>query len=173
MRGFLFARGVKEMLKRRVKNKGLINPNILIIMFIMPMLLMLLLNANLNILSSAAQFKSRVNHYHSLSSSISKATQCLQHDLPLGVPERIPEAEISINGLDIQYVAIIPIEQDSESAICDIVAIARDDSLIALKKEVEVQFFSESEEHYSVQVISEGFTDPQSLIDQYNLPIER
>jgi hypothetical protein len=149
------------MPKHRINNKGLINPNILVIIFIMPMLLMLLLNTNLSILNSAAQFKSRVSHYHSLSSSISKATQYLQHDLPLGVPERIPEAEISINGLDIQYVAIIPIEQDSESTICNIVAIARDDSLIALKKEVEVQFFSESEEHYSVQVISEGFTQPR------------
>lgn len=163
------------MPKHQINNKGLINPNILVIIFIMPMLLMLLLNTNLSILNSAAQFKSRVNHYHSLSSSISKATQYLQHDLPLDTPERVPEAEISINGLDIQYVAIIPIEQDSESTIYDIVAIARDDSLTALKKEVEVQFFTdpESEEHYSVQVISEGFTDPQSLIDQYNLPIGR
>jgi hypothetical protein len=119
------------------RNKGFANPNILIIMAIMPMLLMLLLNTNLSIVNSAAQFKARVNLHHSLSSSISKATQYLQYDLPLGIPVRIPEAEISINGLDVEYVAVTPLERNGGRVVYSIVAIAQGTTI---ERQVEVNF---------------------------------
>lgn len=175
-------------------SKGFINLNILIALFIVPVMCSALLYLNSNTLSTTVSLKKDIEAYHTAAAGLERATPfykaVLRHEIPAGQVVEIPQAEGRLNGMDINYVAVTPqktIQGNSflsRDVIYEVISIvqADDGSLVALKKEIRTKYLMSCDpEGKGRYYLCPGYTikssnlerrNPEELICQYKIPIE-
>jgi len=175
-------------------SRGFINLNILIALFIVPVMCIASFYLNSSALSASTSLKKDIKAYHTAAAGLERATPfykaVLRHEIPAGQVVEIPQAEGRLNGMDIKYVAVTPQKTVqgnsflSRDVIYEVISIvqADDGSLVALKKQIRTKYLMSCDlEGMKRYYLCPGYTikssnpereNPVKLIHQHKIPIE-